>query len=79
MRRDIFRLNESFHLQRPLKVMEVIAHAFVSAERGRFDTASDGLLPFRCALCFVREIGWTHRFCNKKKKELVKTELTRFT
>lgn len=29
MRRDIFRVNESFQLQWPLKLMEVTAHAFV--------------------------------------------------
>lgn len=31
--------------------MEVVAHAFVSAERGRFDVASDG--PFALQICFV--------------------------
>lgn len=46
MSRDIFRVNESFHLQWPLRVTGVITQAFVSAERGRLDFAHVGLLPF---------------------------------
>lgn len=47
MSRDIFRVNESFRLRRPLRVMEAITQAFVNAERGRFDSVCVGLLPFR--------------------------------
>lgn len=49
MSRDIFRVNESFHLQWPLRVLQAITQAFVSAERGRFDFVRVGLLPFRDA------------------------------
>lgn len=49
MSRNTFRANESFHLRRPSRVMEVITHAFLIADCGRFDVVLVGLFPFRCA------------------------------